>query len=84
VQAKQQPTQKPQSVGTPEAHVQLPPLSGIAWNKDSADRLAIINGQPVGTAASISGYRVDEILQDRVKLSRNGSSFEIFIGRSGK
>ncbi|PKN16281.1 MAG: hypothetical protein CVU66_01515 [Deltaproteobacteria bacterium HGW-Deltaproteobacteria-23] len=57
-------------------------LSGIAWNKDSADRMAIINGQPTATGASVDGVFVEEILPDRVKLSRSGRIFEILIGKS--
>lgn len=59
-------------------------LSGIAWNKDSADRLAIINGQPIATGGSVSGAVVDEILPDRVKLSHNGRIIELLIGRSAR
>jgi len=59
-------------------------LSGIAWNKDSADRLAIINGHPIATGATINGALVEEILQDRVKLSRNGLTFELLIGRDAR
>jgi len=57
-------------------------LSGIAWNKDSAVRLAIINGQPTALGASVDGVVVEEILPDRVKLSRNGRVFELLIGKS--
>lgn len=57
-------------------------LSGIAWNKDSADRMAIINGQPTALGASVDGVLVEEILPDRVKLSRNGRIFELLIGKS--
>lgn len=57
-------------------------LSGIAWNKDSADRLAIINGQPTVTGTVISGYLVKEILPDKVILSRDGRAFELFIGKN--
>lgn len=57
-------------------------LSGIAWNKDSADRLAIINGQPTATGATLNGAVVEEILPDRVRLSHNGRTIELFIGRS--
>ena len=57
-------------------------LSGIAWNKDSADRLAIINGQPAATGATVNGVVIEEIMPDRVKVNRAGRSFEIFIGRS--
>jgi len=59
-------------------------LSGIAWNKDSADRLAIINGQPTATGANVNGVIVEEILQDRVKLSHNGRIFELLIGRDAR
>lgn len=59
-------------------------LSGIAWNKDSADRLAIINGQPAATGANIKGVIVEEILPDRVKLSHEGRVFELLIGRDAK
>jgi hypothetical protein len=57
-------------------------LSGIAWNKDSHERLAIINGQPAATGETVSGTLVEEILQDRVKLSRNGKAFELLIGKT--
>ena len=59
-------------------------LSGIAWNKDSAERLAIINGQPTATGSTVNGVIVEEIQQDRVKLSRNGRSFELFIGKPAR
>lgn len=59
-------------------------LTGIAWNKDSADRLAIINGEPAATGATVNGVVVEEILPDRVKLSRNGQIFELLIGKSTK
>ena len=59
-------------------------LSGIAWNKDSSDRLAIINGQPTATGETITGVVVEEILPDRVKLSRNGKTFELLLGKSAR
>ena len=59
-------------------------LSGIAWNKDSADRLAIINGQPAATGAIISGVLIEEIMPDRVKVNSAGRSFEIFLGKPAK
>jgi len=56
-------------------------LSGIAWNKDSSDRLAIINGQPTATGAIVNGVVVEEIMPDRVKVNSAGRSFEIFLGK---
>lgn len=65
----------------PAGREQTLTLSGIAWNKDSADRLAIINGQPTATGATVNGILVEEILQDRVRLSNNGKFFELLIGK---
>ncbi|HZV81393.1 MAG TPA: general secretion pathway protein GspB [Geobacteraceae bacterium] len=59
-------------------------VSGIAWNKDSADRLAIVNGQPLTTGSFLDGAVVEEILPDRVRFSQEGKTFEVHLGKSGK
>jgi hypothetical protein len=59
-------------------------LSGIAWNTDSMDRLAIINGQPAATGAIVNGAVVEEILQDKVRMNLSGRTFELFLGRQTK
>jgi len=59
-------------------------LSGIAWNKDSTDRLAIINGQPTATGAIVNNAVVEEILQDRVRMNLSGKTFELFLGGHSK
>jgi hypothetical protein len=59
-------------------------LSGIAWNKDSSDRLAIINGQPAATGAVVNGAVVEEILQDKVRMNLSGRTFELFLGSHTK
>ena len=76
----EQPTRSPQPIQKAEAAALT--LSGIAWNKDSADRLAIINGQPIGVGGQISGAVVVEIHQDRVTLQQNGRATELAIGKS--
>lgn len=81
VQSKQLPKQAAQPVENPEPRLTL---SGIAWNKDSAERLAIINGQPASTGSQIGGAVVEEILPDRVRLSSKGRVFELTIGRTDK
>lgn len=81
VQPKQPPKPAVQTVESPESRLTL---SGIAWNKDSAERLAIINGQPASTGSHIGGAVVEEILPDRVRLSSKGRVFELSIGRSDK
>lgn len=69
----------------PEASEHQPiTLSGIAWNKDSADRLAIINGQQAATGTTISGVVVEEIMPDRVKVNSAGRTYEIFLGKPVK
>lgn len=81
---KTDPVVKAAPLRPPPGREQTLTLSGIAWNKDSADRLAIINGQPTATGASVNGVLVEEILQDRVKLSHNGKFFELLIGRDAR
>ena len=87
------PLPEPQKIKPPLKTAPLPAptsseltfiLSGIAWNKDGAERMAIINGQPTATGSTINGVTVEEILQDKVKLSHNGRSFELLIGRPVK
>jgi general secretion pathway protein B len=59
-------------------------VSGIAWQKDSADRLAVINGIPLVIGDIIEGAQVREILPDRVRFATKEKSFEIFLGKSAK
>lgn len=59
-------------------------VTGIAWNKDSADRLAVVNGQPLTTGSVIGKAIVEEILPDRVRFSQEGKTFEAPFGKSGK
>lgn len=57
-------------------------VSGIAWQKDNASRLAVVNGASVTEGAAIAGARVDEIFPDRVRFSYRNKSFEIFLGKT--
>jgi general secretion pathway protein B len=59
-------------------------VSGIAWQKDSASRLAIVNGQPVGLGVDVGGATVDEIFPDRVRFTYKGEKVEVGLGRSTK
>jgi general secretion pathway protein B len=49
-------------------------VTGIGWRKDSAERLAIVNGRPVSEGAIIDGAKVEEIFPDRVRFSVNGKT----------
>jgi general secretion pathway protein B len=63
----------------PPAAEQHPAISvtGIAWQQNSASRMAVINGSSVTEGAIVEGARVTEILSDRVRLSFKGNAFEI-------
>jgi general secretion pathway protein B len=55
-------------------------VSGIAWQKDSTDRVAVVNGTSVSEGVMVEGARVEEIFQDRVRFSFDKQIFEIPLG----
>jgi general secretion pathway protein B len=59
-------------------------ISGIAWQSDSASRIAVVNGAPVLEGSNVDGVKVEQIFPDRVKFSQEGKSFEISIEREGQ
>lgn len=67
----------PSGLGLPSLKV-----SGIAWQKDVAGRMAMVNGAAVIGGGKVSGARVEDILPDRVRFSFEGKSFDVFLGRS--
>jgi general secretion pathway protein B len=73
---------KPAQPLQPAAATGLPVLqvTGIGWQKDNANRLAIVNGRPVVAGNVVEGAKVEEILPDRVRFSINDRSFEIAVG----
>jgi general secretion pathway protein B len=73
---------KPAPSLQPAAAPGLPVLqvTGIGWQKDNANRLAIVNGRPVVAGNVVEGAKVEEILPDRVRFSINDKSFEIAVG----
>lgn len=79
------PAQAPHAVTAEQpATAPKPPtlrVSGIAWQKDSTSRLAVINGSSVTEGSMVEGARVEEIFPDRVRLSFKGSTFEIQMGK---
>ena len=74
---------------TKERHVQTLPaaqsmaapydikLSGIAWQDARRARRAVINGFLMQEGGLVSGARITDIFQDRVRFSQSGKSFEI-------
>jgi general secretion pathway protein B len=57
-------------------------VSAIAWQKEGAGLIAMVNGTSVGAGEKVGGARVEEILPDRVRFSHEGRSFEILLGKS--
>lgn len=55
-------------------------VSGIAYQPERQARLAVVNDLPVMEGTVIEGARVEEILEDRVRFSREGSTFEVALG----
>jgi hypothetical protein len=52
-------------------------VSGIAYQGDRGSRIAVVNDLPVMEGSLVGGARVEEILSDRVKFSRDGKLFEV-------
>lgn len=59
-------------------------VTGIAWQKDSTDRVAVVNGISVSEGVMVEGARVEEIFQDRVRFSFDKQIFDISLGRAGQ
>ncbi|RII26698.1 MAG: hypothetical protein CXR31_09820 [Geobacter sp.] len=86
-QPQNQPAPPLQAKGepvTPPATAKLPALkvTGIAWQKDNASRLAMINGAAVLEGGMVEGARVDEIFPDRVRFTVGTRTIEIPLGKS--
>jgi general secretion pathway protein B len=79
------PTYTAQTVQPPQVR-SLPTLkvSGIAWQKDGANRLAVINGLPVTEGMTVEGARVEEIFQDKVRFSFERRTFDVAVGRDSQ
>lgn len=59
-------------------------VNGIAFQNNSTDSMAIINGKPVATGGIIEGVTVEKILNDTVLFQLNGENFEIKLGQSNR
>jgi len=82
-----QPESSPQSTDrSKDKPLPVPTFSinGIAWQKDSASRLAVINGVAVGEGGMVEGAKIEQIFQDRVRFSLEGRSFEVSLERGGR
>lgn len=58
-------------------------LSGIAWQEEHRARRAVVNGFLMQEGGVVSGARITDIYQDRVRFSLSGKVFEIPLISSG-
>lgn len=58
---------------------QSPVISAIAWQDDSALRMAVVDGLPVMTGEFAGTAKVQEILRDRILFIEEGRSFTVHI-----
>jgi general secretion pathway protein B len=82
---KRQKEQKSQELPT-EQTIAAPAdikLSGIAWQEERRARRAVVNGFLVHEGGVVSGAKITDIFQDRVRFSQSGKSFEIPLISSG-
>ena len=58
-------------------------LSGIAWQDDRRARRGVVNGFLMQEGGVVSGARITEIYQDRVRFTLSGTYFEIPLTSTG-
>jgi general secretion pathway protein B len=56
-------------------------VSGIAWQKDSTARLAVVNGVSVTEGSTVEGARIEEISPDLVRFSYKNEKFDVSLGK---
>jgi general secretion pathway protein B len=78
-------TEKPATPPPADAPA-LPELrvTGIAWQKESADSLAMINGRAIAEGGTVDGAKVVKIFPERVRFSIGDRSFEVPLGKSSQ
>jgi general secretion pathway protein B len=84
-------SEKPLKIADQSTKNELPSVSmptlrvnGIAFQNNSADSMAIINGVPVSSGSTVEGATVEEIRRDRVVFQKSGEKFEIKLGQANK
>jgi hypothetical protein len=55
-------------------------LQAIAWSKDAAQRIAVINGHIVREGESVDGFLVNQIRQEDVVVNDGSASWQLEFG----
>jgi hypothetical protein len=58
-------------------------VSGIAWQDEHRARRAVVNGFLLREGSVVSGAKITEIMQDRVKFALSGAVFEVTLISAG-
>jgi len=58
-------------------------VSGIAWQDERRARRAVVNGFLLHEGSVVSGAKITEIRQDRVRFSQGGRTFEVSLISTG-
>ena len=59
-------------------------VSGIAWQDERSARRAVVNGFLMREQGVVAGAKISEIMQDRVRFTQAGTTFEIPLVASGQ
>lgn len=71
--------QSRKSIPTVMEERQSPVVSAIAWQDDSAARMAVVEGLPVMTGEFVGNVKVQEILRDRIVFAEGASLFIVYV-----
>ena len=55
-------------------------LQALAWSKDAARRMAVINGRIVREGESMEGYQIKQIREEDVVVSDGKQSWQLEFG----
>ncbi|MDZ4185573.1 MAG: hypothetical protein U1D97_11420 [Desulfuromonadales bacterium] len=58
---------------------QRPVVSAIAWQDDSAARMAVVDGLPVMTNEFVGNVKVQEIQRDRIVFAEGDTLFTVYV-----
>ena len=78
---------KPAPPSTSPRTSDTPPLlrvTGIAFQPEGSDSVAMVNGVSASQGALIEGVKIDDIQKDRVRFSFKGTTFEVPVGKSNR
>lgn len=64
--------------------VPLLKLSGIAFQPEGSESVAMVNGVTVSCGSTVEGAKIEDIQKDRVRFSFKGETIEILLGKSSR